>query len=632
MAVILAALVLEAAAWVGGIWIGWVLVGRPRGPAAGGEDHDPIVLGWIGWYVQALLVLLVGMAGCLEPWWLGALLVLPVVGAAADRQRFFAWWREGWQEYLALFREAGWMLLPAALALLWVGFQLTVPVFFYDTLLYGFGLPAHWLAEGRIHTAAADNFAYLAIPPRMHFLWALGLVGEPLPSLDLVAALVAATLVIGRVLARSLRLPARWCALAMTGLAVTPALWELVLLRKDDLYAVTGAAMLVAVVLEWGRHPTTSWRRAVVLALAAAIAVAVKQPHTLGFAACGWVVAWWSDPGRLTSRWWRSLARGSLLAVLVVVPLFVYVWVDSGHPATGVAPYLGDREIVSARWARTYNDAEPFWAERHGTLGQDLVFNLVRFYRPQHWKTAGNLGALILVLIPVAVVFGRRRALVLWWLGGLAGWYLTLRLPRFASILVPLAVVLIFDLLVRMAHLRWVTVLVLAAALVNLALYLGHPVTGAVIGNHGWPGWHVTTNLVLLPPSLEVCEVANAALPEGSRVLFVGESRYYPCRVPFEYWNPHFAHPFERLRPGVAPERLWAEYVRERGITHVIYSPSEVRRLFEMSPALAARLDRWLRNATKLLVVRGPEAMPCYLLELKPEALHPPATGANGSR
>jgi hypothetical protein len=616
MTLVLAALLVVLATWFGAIWIGWNLLGRP----AGAHD-DPIVLGWIGWYVQALAVLLSGMAGLLDVWWLGALVVLPVAGALLDRNCFFGWWGAAWQEYLTIGRESGWMLLLVVAALLCVVLQITVPVFFYDTLFYGFGQPMHWLGEGRIHTAAADNFAYLSVPPRMHFLWGLGLIGEPLPSLGLAAAVVAATLLVGRMLARHLDLAPRWCALGMAAVALTPSLWELTLLRKDDLYAVTGAAVLLTVLLDWRRHPEGSRRRVIVLSLVTAVLVAVKQPHTLGYAACAWVLAWWSRPDRLSRGWWRAAVGASVLSILLVMPWFVYAWVDSGHPATGARPYLADRELSSSRWAWSFNHAEPFWSARRGGLAQDLMFHTTRFYRPQEWGAAGNMGLLLLLLVPLAVVLGRQPGLQGLWIGGFAGWYLTIRLLRFVTFLVPLSVVLVISLLHRRLGLRLATTLVVVSGLVNLGVYVVHPVTGAAVLNHGPVPVGIDTDLVLYPPSIEICETANRSLPEGSRLIFIGESRSYPCRVPFEYWNPHFVHPFEKVRAGEPPEATWARHVLDHGVTHAVYSPSEVRRLFEVSPRLAARLDAWLQRTTRVLASRGPRGMACHLLEFRMPAL-----------
>ena len=63
---------------------------------------------------------------------------------------------------------------------------------------------------------------------------------------------------------------------------------------------------------------------------------------------------------------------------------------------------------------------------------------------------------------------------------------------------------------------------------------------------------------------------------------------------PFLVWNANFRHPFERVEHGIPPEQTWERHLRERGITHLIYSPEIARRRMEWSPAMHARFESWL--------------------------------------
>ena len=49
--------------YVGGIWLGWLVLGRPD---EHGPQRDLLVAGWAGWYVQATAVLALGWLGRLR--------------------------------------------------------------------------------------------------------------------------------------------------------------------------------------------------------------------------------------------------------------------------------------------------------------------------------------------------------------------------------------------------------------------------------------------------------------------------------------------------------------------------------------------------------------------------------------
>ena len=603
--------VMTLLAWLGASWIGWRLAARPDPFAA-----DPIVLSSLGWFVQALILLVVGCFGFVGAATATLLLFAPLLGALADRERFLPWMTQAWAPYLALLRGGGRVLgalLLAALA--WMVLQLTIEPFFFDTLLYGYGLPVHWLAEGRIHTASPDVFSYLAVPSRMHALWGLSFGCESMVGFDLLLSGSAAALLCGRVLRDRLGLDARRALVGSLIVLSAPSLWELLLLRKDDAHALLAAAVLLECFLRFRSESTPSLRGALLLGWATGLMVAVKQPHGVPLAAATWLLAFGACRERGSRAWLGRASVSAVLALAVVVPALLFAWADAGHPLAGARPDLADRVIESSRWQRAFADARPFWQEGRADLGTDFVAALRSFVDPDRRHFAGDFGWLLILGAPLSVLLARRRDLALLWLAGFAGWYFTLRLPRFAGVLLPLSAVLLADLLARVRRDRLVHALIGLALVVSLVGWLAHPVVRSALVDYGPLPGESGERFVLYPPSQELIDLANRDLPrESSRLIFIGESRQYPCHVPFDWWNPHFRHPFERVVAGEAPETTWDRIVRERGLTHAIVVPREVARLFETSPAMKKRFADWLRDRTEIVAERGEPRRKAYLL------------------
>lgn len=676
---LLIAVPLQLACWLGAVWLGWNLTGRPDHTDDGA---DILVVQFFGWLVQALALLVLGVAGMISPAPLLAVVVLPLVAQVLDRRRFFPWVRSQIAVYRQLLNRWQWPTVLLLLALLFIVVQLCVPVFFFDTVFYGYGLPLYWLGEGRVHTPMPDCFSYLAVPERMHTLWSLGLAGASMADLDLLLAVIATILLLGRFAVRALHLSPWWAKLAMVSIAITPAIWELLLLRKDDIYTLWAATVVLSCCFE-ARRPQAHQRSFFLCCAAAGALVALKQPHTLAYAVAACALALYSphrrghdqvcvlsqgkhppaDQDPIEERRRRTLGGGVAdaasatsppavsqgtggsalagrsswllglggvaLALVMIIPWFAFTWIDTGHPLTGAAPYLGDRPVASNRWVSVYRDAEPFWASR-SPLPEDLLHAFGRFYNPATRHFAGNLGVLLLFAFPVALLFSRRPATSMLWIVGMLGWYFTLRLPRFAIILVPLAVVILVEVLARSSRPKLALLLVSAALVLNLTGYLTHPVTGTALLNHSGLPLSVDSDLVLYPSSFDICRLANTTLDHTStRVLFIGECRYYPCKLRFEYWNPHFLHPFERLRHAEAPETTWRRVVSQGAFTHAIYTPAELRRLFTWSDTMVRRFESWLSANSRILARRGHGSDTTFLLELRLTSPHDGDTQAH---
>jgi len=600
--------------YVGGIWLGWLVLGRPR---EHGPQRDLLVAGWAGWYVQATAVLALGWLGLLAPTWLALAVLLPVGLALVDRQAFGPWIRGAIRDYRDALRGPWWAGLAAALALIWLALQLTAPPFHYDVLTYGFGQPMHWLAEGRIAPLGPDAYAYEAVPSRMHFLLGLGLFGERMVGLSLLLWTISGALLLARALHLSRPSATGWPLMLATALALTPGLWDLLLLRKDDLAVLWGGAALLVLFLGWsGLRPTRG--ESALLVVAAAATLAAKPGVTAGFVAAATIGAWWRADLAGRARAWLlgALAAGGFVALL---PVAVHTWLGLGHPLAAAAPYLGRYPIASTRWYTALADAFPWEAQPLTRWLPYTLGELARFYDPSRWNFGDNFGLLVLIGLPVALL-ARRRPPVAWiWLAGMLGWYLTFHWPRFTLVLLPLELFLIGDLLRRYVPPRLMLGLLCVVAAVHVWFYTALTVTGSRIFV---PAVRVAFGVAeesrdFVPSSVEICEEANRRLTaETDRILFLGETRCYPCRVPFDFWNAHFRHPFERLTRGESPEQHWDRHVAERGITHVVYSPQVARRHMEWSETMHLRLERWLQARGAVLARSSDHESTTFLIEL----------------
>ncbi len=604
------------AALCGGTWLGWCVAGRPRSHAAG---RDLLVCGWIGWYVQAIVVLGLGWSGRVGPLSLGLVLLLPVAAGFVDRRLFGAWLATALADYREALRGPRWLVALAVVATVWCALQLTAPVFHYDLLTYSFGQPAHWLAEGRVGPVGPDMFAYQAVPSRMHYLFALGLFGDRMVGFSLLLWTLSA----GLLLARSLRLyigqRTPWSLLGLIGLCITPAVWDLLLLRKEDLAALWGGAALLLLIVASRDGEPRSARDQVVLGLVAVATFAAKPGVTAGYVAAAVALCWFAAGRR------QRLAVAGLLAAVAfaaLLPIAIHAGLGLGHPLAPTMPHLGRYDVASTRWHKALDDAYPWQPQPAARVVPYALAEFGRFYDPLRWNFGDNSGLLVLLIAPLALVAARRRALVAVWLAGMGVWFFTFHWPRFALVLLPLTLLLVLDALRRLSRDRLAAgvAVILLFATIHVGFYAGATVTGvkvfrpALIAAFGGDA-----DLAFVPPSVTICKAANDYLdPREHRILFVGETRVYPCHIPFDYWNANFRHPFERVEHGVPPEQSWERHLRERGITHMIYSPEIARRRMEWSPAMHARFEAWLgrRMEPQPIVARDHEST-TVLFELR---------------
>ena len=429
----------------------------------------------------------------------------------------------------------------------------------------------------------------------MHFLLGLGLLGQQMVAVSLLLWVLAAGLLAARAVRIGLGGSAPWPLIGATAFWITPAVWDLLLLRKDDPSAIWGGAAMLVLLLGLSKSETLGRSEWITVALAAAATFSAKPGATAGYVLALLVFSWLAWPG----PWRRRLVVLTAIAALFVVallPIAIHTWLGLGHPLATVMPHLSHYELASTRWAKAIEDAYPFHAQPLSRMLPYALLELSRFYDPGRWNFGDNRGLLVLFLLPVALLASRERRWVLIWVVGIVGWFFTFHWPRFALVLLPLEILLIVALLSRLVDLRRAAALIAVLAVLHGGFYAVLTVTGSRIFTPAVAAvFGGSERLNFVPPSVSICEEANARLSAADdRILFIGETRCYPCRIPFDFWNAHFRHPFERVEHGVPPEESWNRHVVERGITHVIYSPQVARKHMEWSPEMHARFESWL--------------------------------------
>ncbi len=603
---------------VAAIWVGWAI-------AAGRRDSE-IGLGvaaWIGWYVSALTVLALGWAGFLTRSALWLPLLVAAAGLWLTRRSFAGWLVREWARLRAVLGGPRWLLVATAGLVLWLGLQLAVPIFQYDTITYGFGEPLRWLGDQAIRATGPDIYGFVAVPARMQATWALGLAGPPAASFQLLLWTLLAALLAAQC-SELLGLAAPWPLLTAAAVLITPGVWDLLLARKDDLVVLWGGAALLALALGVRRRRRLDLRQAAVIGVAAAALLTMKPAATAAYVLALLVaVVLWQD-GEASAPRGVATAVMAAAAVVGLLPVVAHTWAALGSPLAPALPYLGRFPLTSTRWHVAFASAYPW--HPGGLTGQlhQLADTVVRFFDPRRWNFGDNLGIVLLVGVPAALLQRRWPALGAIWLTFAVGFFLTFHRPRFGMVAVALGAVLVVGLLERLLGPGRASAVLTAALAVHLAFYVVTAPGGALrlaLGDHS------VTGLEIEPSSVLLARWVNRHLdPERDRVLFIGEPRTFPCRVPFEAPSAPFRSEIERIPRGETPESHWDRVLFDSGATHMVYSPQVARAQLELSPRLLERLEKWIASRGRVVAVADSLRSRTVLVALKAGSATGPPT------
>lgn len=605
-------LVFSLGVHLGAIWLGWNLCGRPRRSE---NLWHPMVLMWFGWFIQAVILGLAGWSGLFRMLFFSLLWTIPLAGLVLDRSSFFPWFKSWLQPLFQISGSRRGVVFFTGIIAFWLSFPLTVRPFFYDTLFYAYGQALNWLNEGVIRIEQPDVFAFVAVPQRLHFAWSLAMGGDPQVAWSLFLWFLAGGSLLGAILE-----DAGFSSSArITGFLIyltVPALWEILLLRKDDMAVVWGGAVLIYLFSYLRKKSADLWQY-FFFGLAGGILLTAKQTGTPALVVGAFL---YFLIGK--KKWLSALGIIAMGASIPVMFYAVHNYLGSGSILTPLAPYLSSFDIASSRWRGLFDDTDALWRYPLNQWGSAIVWAIQRFYVPEGWHFAGFLGFVVLIFLPASLLINdpRLTPLTYLWLTAFAGFLLTTHLPRYSLSWLGVSIVLVTGLFESHKKIRRFYALLIIAFVLHLAIFINHPVTGSAVRQLGWLRWGRTT-LPLVPSALVLNEWINTHLdPAHDRILYVGETRFYPCRIPFVFWDPYFRHPLERLKADEEPEELWDRWVLSHHITHIVYTPSEARRLFEWPETIHRRFEKWLNARTRVIArVRQP-GPPSFLLVLTLQA------------
>ena len=522
----------------------------------------------VGSWLYAILALLLGL---LHAWHWASLGGLALCLGAIGRFR-----RAGWRWGPALpAAVAGLIVLPVAL----------VTPFFYDALVYHLALPWQALQEHGLVPHPEDLFA--AFPPLVQ------LIDAPLVAtgLDRSPALLHWFGFVGAGaglwgLSRALGAP-RWAAgLAGGCLPLLPCLVLVPGLPAAEAWCVAAAIAAFALIAQRRCPPGTE----ALVGLLAGIAAAA----------------------RLQGLPWSFVIIG---AAFLRTPSLRSVWLSIGGWLAGSAPWWLKNLVLlhdpTAPLAWHREGMESLWRDAgsnlHGAGGAGQLLQLTLAALAPH---AAYLSVLILAAVLAATVRAgsRDRIVALAALAGVAAWGVTGTLPRFLAITVALLVAMAASAGGRSRAGRWVSALALGAtAAIATAVSISEVVRWRVVAAAIGEPDSVRGELVVNNPFPAFAMARN--LPEGARVLFVGEPRGFGFPRRFVAPSQHDVSPLRSVLETSGSPAEACQRLRQQGFTHLLVNWGELGRLAHGYPVAPWRDPTGWRRWNTFIASLGPPAL-----------------------
>ena len=521
---------------------------------------------------------------------------------------------------------AGFWLAGALMPAGWIG-NLTMDA--YDVLEYHLQLPREYYQAGRVSTLTHNVYSHYPLGTEMLFLLGMCLRGGPYEGMYLAKLLhglfgaVAVVAVAAGVCER--RAPAGNMAsgngedmrarAAAVLLATAPWVLYLSWLAMAELAQLCYLALALAWLRHWLARPTA--RSAAIIGIACGAACGAKYLSVGLIAAPVLVVmggaAWTS------ARRWRQVLLAGGVALAAFSPWLIRNAATTGNPVFPLATGVFGRGHWDAQAARRWRDGHsperrppvpPPPDYRPGPPGPSRLQHLAEFCfgRPPHHADPPVTAAVMILLAGTFLAMALRpRSTPAWdWallavlalqVAAWAAW--TRDMPgRFISISLAPICLLAGGGLSRLAR---VGDLPLLGRVSGGGRFSGlAPAAVLLVASAGWNlawarrywrieniGWIQPGQPVVLPAGipgnvfgrqLRYYRSANA-LPEGARVLLVGEARAF-------YFPPHTAYatlfdpqPIAAALAGDAPPREVVRRLRRMGVTHVFVAWAEIVRL-----------------------------------------------------
>lgn len=491
-------------------------------------------------------------------------------------------------------------LLWAVPALALLLFYASFPPTFYDALLYHLGVPGYYLQAGGFAPWPENIFS--ALPQNGEMLNLLLLSGGSVHGpkfLSLAAAL--ALLVYLADWARSSGLRHAWLAPLL--FFSIPEVIFLAVTEKNDLLLMLFLLPAVRLLARLKDDPR-DWRSCVAAAIFLGLAGGVKWQGLIYGAA--FVGAYFFTARALPGK---RLLHVLLIAFIVLLLVSPWLLKNQATFANPVHPYLSGLFSASGEAAAQARQISEGVRRGQGfTPGAILSFCRDMFLAPYSLGLTHITGIMILLLLPL-LVFGNRepgRALLL--AGCALGFVLLLAASRVPRYFLPVFMVLSLPLAVgwekmeeklpRFRRLALLLLFALATIQVVQAVSLLERMTlGARYAwgklCHELPAGARYLDIIPYYPAIAF---ANRNLASNARIGFLGEERSFYCERSFRVSSAYDANPILADFLAAASREEWADKLRRRRITHLLYSSRELRRLGRSADAqkISARQEQRL--------------------------------------
>lgn len=591
--------ILQTCVWLEAFWLGWNLLGRPPIGKTSFSRYGEIFL-VCGWFAQAWWVGLTGMLGLLDKPWLWLWVVLPILGGVLDRKAMAALWLLLGQTYRTWFRVSNLWLWIGFFNVAWVLFHFLAPNTHWDLMNYEFGQPIYWLAEGKILAPANDLYAFVCLPLRWHYTWDLGLWGASMALANLVFACFLASLITMRLLAEEAHLPQPWPFIGGLMILQVPGLWELMVLKKDDLVMPWLGSSLLLLIFSITKEKNYEARVFISLGILLTTVFLEKLGVTLGFILGCFALTFTSLWKHKRAPFLSSILVWTGTSLLALTPLFVFVGIHLGNPLALRFPYLSSNLTLSSTWVLFFRAQQPWRWTSLKLQVQEFLKTIADMYNPNEWIFGEFLGFFILLALPLALASTRSKRWPFLWFTGFLGTFLTLQHARYFLVMLPLEILLIVPVYQQLFDKIRILILFTTLFILHIGIFTTWLSVGKLWTQYILGALPTEKRIYLQPPVKDLCQKINRSQEfHRSRLLFIGESRYWPCHVRFVYVNPFFGHPFNRIPPGMSPESWWDKYIEQEKITHIVYHPRPSMDIFTLPAALEKRVRPWLQSRSQ---------------------------------
>lgn len=515
-------------------------------------------------------------------------------------------WADGSTRPLFQRRDLFWAVPLLALLFFYAAF----PPTFYDALLYHLGVPGYYLQAGGFAPWPANFFS--ALPQNAEMLNLLLLSGGSVqgPKFLSLAAAVALFLFLSD-WGRADKLHHAW----LPGLIFfsIPEVIFLAVTEKNDillmLFLLPGVRLLAGL-----KDNPNGWKECVTSGVFLGLAGGVKWQGL--FYGAAFVAAYFLMTRVPLRKRLLQIALISFIVILMIAPWLIKNQVTFGNP---FHPYLTTL-FPTADWSveQTRQIGEGIRRGQGFDPGAILTFILRMFLSPYSLGLTHITGVILLLLVPLLFFRGKNPTHAFLLIGCACGFLLMFMAARVPRYFLPIFMVLALPLAMawenfgqKFTRYRRTAFLLLFALVLLQAVQAVSLLERMTLGaSYVWRIWRgklpADTQYLAIIPYYPAIEFINTRLPEHVRIAFLGEDRTFYIKRPFlasslfdqnQVLNDFLSSP---------DAATWAERLRRRGVTHILYTPHGLARMgkssttYQVSPAQGQRLANILNTWPKL--------------------------------